>query len=180
MADFVSLPPVTLAWLFLAVVLPTVHCGTSSGGSCPTTAGTPNTYITVVGDDGKPICDAYVTGVPANLPFCEWSGCTCIHRASGFEPFSDKPDTLSVNVSRRGYDTTPATTTFPGVPCDTDPGRQWKISLKTSTGPSTGCVVRDAVYCSDHRVCYDGATAPGCMVTPEQSLDPGASYVCCM
>lgn len=159
-------------------------CGSSSNESCPAdlAAGVPTT-VTIVGEDGTAICDAYVTrGEPPFATFCEWSGCACVAAASFYGPDPSRPLALSLIVSRRGFATTPIAATLPPPPKDrcgeAISGFGLTVTMKqAATGAA--CVPRDAVACPDHRTCYAGALPAGCMMTSETSSDPGASYVCC-
>lgn len=136
--------------------------------------------MTVVGDDGKALCDAYVTD-SGGLPYCTWASCTCVHKNQDYET-ATQTLTPVLTVSRRGYEPQTLTATLPGNPdCATEhQARVLKLTIKATSVAAAGCVPRDTQFCPDHRTCYDGATAPsGCIATPDTSTDPGASYVCC-
>jgi hypothetical protein len=159
----------------LVLAASSVHC--SSSGTCNLDIAVPDTNVTVVGDDGKPVCDAYITD--HGFPYCTWAGCICVHKNLQTE---DSTLTLAplITVSRRGYEPQTLTATLPGNPdCATaHQARQLELTIK-ATAVAGGCIARDTLVCADHRTCYDGATAPGCIASSDSSTDPGASYVCC-
>jgi hypothetical protein len=160
-------------------------CGGSSGSTCNDNLdGPPAVVVRIAGDDGKPICDAYVTD-DNGFPFCvRTTDCMCVREsASGYEPPGDQSRPLNLVVSRRGFQTAIVRTTLPpatSTGCGAYAAREFSLTMTAVADPGATCVPRDyTTTCHDHRTCYDGATLAGCTPTAETSLDPGASYACC-
>jgi hypothetical protein len=148
-------------------------CSTSSGSQVCNEIATFQAEVRLSIQDaaGGPVCDAYVT--KGHAAFCTWNGCVC----KGIDAMTARQEFLT--ISRPGYQPVQLTVALTDQGCGSDEHLAGSVQL-TTTAAGNACYKRDSDFCSDHRVCYDGADpGQGCVSHSETSPEPSAAYFCC-